>query len=213
MGKFLRFATLALGIASAVVACAPAPDQQVHGPSVKQCTGDDRVAASLQIDGCSAIIAEGKGPRSEFVLAYIRRGVAYARQNAFRRAIDDYNDALGLDPDNVQALANRGFARIVLGPWVTGIHDCERALVLKPNDPEALAGLALFRLKFRADAAAVMQYNELLAVRPNDPFALFGRGLAKRHLGDTPGADVDIASALQSAPAMDKQYVAYGVKF
>jgi tetratricopeptide (TPR) repeat protein len=52
--------------------------------------------------------------------AYLNRGLSYARLFGYERAIEDYDEAIRLDPQYAQAYYNRGIAYEVL--WSRGKH-------------------------------------------------------------------------------------------
>jgi Flp pilus assembly protein TadD len=63
--------------------------------------------------------------------------------------------------------------------------------------------------KFRE---AVADYDAALTADPTHPEALFGRNIARRRLGDRPGADADLARARGIYPSVEKEMTALGVK-
>ena len=83
-----------------------------------------------------------------------KRGWAYHFADAPRLARADFEASLKLDPDQSDALAGRGLARIRLGEWRPAIADAEASIRLAASastaarDPEAIASGPLQR---RAD--------------------------------------------------------------
>ncbi|MBT9438251.1 MAG: tetratricopeptide repeat protein, partial [Desulfobacterales bacterium] len=65
--------------------------------------------------------------------AYYNRGVAYAFLNQYERAIEDYNKAIALDPNNAEAYNNRGVAYAFLNQYERAIADYNKAIALDPN--------------------------------------------------------------------------------
>ncbi len=64
----------------------------------------------LNISGCTALILSGQLSVRDFVIVYNRRGIAYYDLGEYRQAIEDYDQALRLDPGFIKARANRGIA-------------------------------------------------------------------------------------------------------
>ncbi len=64
----------------------------------------------LQISGCTAVIGSGQYSGRNLAIAYNNRGIAYDDLGEYRRAIEDYDRALRLDPDDALAYNNRGIA-------------------------------------------------------------------------------------------------------
>ncbi len=88
----------------------------------------------LQIGGCTAVIRSGQWQGKDLAWAYYNRGVAYGNLGEYRRAIEDYDEALRLDPDYAVAYNNRGSAYSNLGEYRRAIGDFARALWLDPGD-------------------------------------------------------------------------------
>jgi lipoprotein NlpI len=69
------------------------------------------------------------------VFAYQARGTAYAHKREYERAIQDYDQALRLNPYADGVLVGRGLTRFYLGQFGAAQADFTRALTLKPTDP------------------------------------------------------------------------------
>jgi tetratricopeptide (TPR) repeat protein len=61
------------------------------------------------------------------------RGVAYADLKQFEKAIQDYNQAIELDPKYTHAFNNRGTAYIKLKQFEKAIQDYNQAIELDPE--------------------------------------------------------------------------------
>ena len=86
----------------------------------------------LKIDGCTAVILTPL--RLNRAYAYNNRGFAYYNLGEHRRAIQDYDEALRLDPGYALAYSNRGVAYYLSGYTAQAIEDLDQALRL--NDPQ-----------------------------------------------------------------------------
>ncbi len=101
---------------------------------------DDCVQSSdqdLKIGGCTAAIQSGQWSGKDLAWAYNNRGNAYRDLGEFRRAIEDYDQALQLDPGVAAAYSNRGIAYAELGELRRAIEDFDQALRLDPEDAVA----------------------------------------------------------------------------
>ena len=60
----------------------------------------------------------------------MNRGIAYRRLGQFQRAIQDYDEAIRLDPQDALAYANRSVAKTILSLDIEAQRDVERAVAL-----------------------------------------------------------------------------------
>ena len=63
-------------------------------------------------------------------MAYTNRGNAYSKLGQHQRALQDYNDAVRLDPQSAFSHANRALSYTVLGKDIEAQNDFDRAVEL-----------------------------------------------------------------------------------
>ena len=68
---------------------------------------------------------------------YNNRGVAYHLQGQYQRAIQDFDQAIRLQPDNAIAYNNRGGDYGRMGQTQRAILDFDKAIELDPDNAEA----------------------------------------------------------------------------
>ncbi|WP_445247829.1 tetratricopeptide repeat protein [Microcoleus sp. OTE_8_concoct_300] len=114
---------------------------------------------------------------------YFYRGNAYYKQKEYDRAIEDYNQALLLNPKDVDALYNRGNAYYNKGEYDRAIADYNQALLLNPKYAEALYNRGI-AYELKGDKVkAIESYSQALAVA-QDPQV---KELAQRKLKELEG--------------------------
>ncbi|MEK6949431.1 MAG: tetratricopeptide repeat protein [Nanoarchaeota archaeon] len=127
--------------------------------------------------------------------AYNNRGATRADKGNLDKAIEDYNEAIRLDPNFVEAYNNRGNARARKDNLDEAIDDYNEAVRLNPN--YALAyynrGIALYRKGNRN--RAIDDYNEAIWLDPNFALAYNNRGNARLRKFDMLGAFADFVRA------------------
>ena len=69
------------------------------------------------------------------------RGHAKYMQVQFDKAVDDYDEALRLDPDLAVAMYNRATVRFRLGKYREAVEDFEKACEKEPGNEEFKEGL------------------------------------------------------------------------
>jgi serine/threonine protein kinase/Flp pilus assembly protein TadD len=69
---------------------------------------------------------------------YLHRGWAYYFCEAWRLAVDDFDEAIRLRPDDGDAYSGRAYARVKLGQYRAGVRDAGEALRLGSATPEVL---------------------------------------------------------------------------
>jgi tetratricopeptide (TPR) repeat protein len=88
-------------------------------------------------------------------LAYTNRGWAYDALGQLQRAIEDYNEAIRLNPEKASlAYANRGLAYANLGQLQRAIADFDEAIRLDPGLAQAYASSAFAHTLLNDDEAA-----------------------------------------------------------
>lgn len=91
---------------------------------------DDPDAA---ITACTALIEAKTLSGKTLSDAYFYRAVAFEFTNRYQRAIDDLDNAIGLNPKNELAFDVRGFAFCRLSQCARAIDDFNRAIALNPK--------------------------------------------------------------------------------
>ncbi len=116
---------------------------------------DRTVSANVRLSSCSAIIEAVAGPPADMAVALNNRGIAYENKGNYVLAVQDFNEAIRLQPYYATAFNNRGFARFVLGEFASAASDLGRGLQINPSYPYAALwryiALAHARQPYRRD--------------------------------------------------------------
>ena len=100
-----------------------------------------RGTGRVQGNACSLLLRSGRFGARDLSIIYPTRGLAYAILKQYRRAIQDYNEAIRLNPSLYQAYGNRGLAYEQLGKKQLAIRDYRKVLSLRPGHKFGTAGL------------------------------------------------------------------------
>jgi len=205
----LRASALGLVVLVAFSGAGPATGQPV--PPWVRCAGGNGISSDGQIGGCTIVIQSGRENAQRLAQAFSQRGTAYFAKGDYRRAIQDYSQAINLDPSNATAFDNRCWTRATLGLVGEALQDCDHSLKLRPNHAATLATRGFAYLKSGAVDAAITDYNAALAIAPQNAYALYGRGWAKLKKADAEGNDdINAAKAISSDIALE--FARYGLK-
>ena len=92
--------------------------------------------------------------------AYARRGAASESRGEQRQAIDDYDRAVALAPDDADLLAERAGVYARAGKIREAIADLDKSLRLKPGQPAVLLDRAALRTRDHDEGGAVSDLKE-----------------------------------------------------
>jgi Tfp pilus assembly protein PilF len=140
------------------------------------------------------------------------RAAAKTLKQDYTGAVQDYDQALKLKPDDAEVLNARCFTRSIENADLKlALDDCNAALDQQPHNAAYLdsRGFAYFRLGDLKNA--MIDLNAALDVDPKQSPTLYVRGLVERRLGDRQHGDADVKAALKLDPSLTSTYADYGV--
>lgn len=124
--------------------------------------------------------------------AYLAEAQELETDGKYAQAIDLYNEALLLSPDNPSLYISIARLQIYTSQFEKAVDNAGNALVINPGNAQAMAlrGYALGRLEDYANAASVL--DEAVALDPNNPwtYAYIAEILALR--SQAPGGDAEM---------------------
>lgn len=128
------------------------------------------------------------------VLALSICGDAYEQTEEYDQALDVYDQALELAPDDPQCLYGRGRIHFLTDRYEAAVADLRRAVELGPDGGRvATLGAALQAAGQHEEALA--EFNRALTMDPGLPGTLLRRGQCHRELGDRTAAVADFTRA------------------
>ena len=120
-------------------------------------------------------------------------------------AIADFNEAIRLNPENTQALYNRGLTRRDKRDREGAIADYNEAIRLDPGNADAFVVRGAVRFDKHDLEGAIADYDEAILLNPESAETFYNRGLARRAKGDLEGAIADVEQGARFAPE-DKDF-------
>jgi len=138
-------------------------------------------------------------------------GNALLKLERYEEAIAAYDHALAIQPNNHEALNNKGLALGNLGHHEEAIVAFDQALAIKPDLHEAFynKGVALGNLGCHEEAIAA--YDQALAIKPDTHEAFYNKGVALGNLGRYKEAIATYDQALAIQPDKHETFYNKGV--
>lgn len=125
------------------------------------------VFAVLVLSGMAAVQAQ-QTPPSAGADEHLRNGVDAQRRGDVSTAINEYRQALAIDPGKLEARANLGAALSAAGQFDAAIDEDYRALAQAPGNISLKKNLGLAYYKKGDMAHARTEFEAVLAARPTD---------------------------------------------
>ncbi|HEY2989310.1 MAG TPA: tetratricopeptide repeat protein, partial [Candidatus Binatia bacterium] len=134
------------------------------------------------------------------------RGIDYRTKGDNDRAIENYSEALRLNPNHAGALVARGAAYRSKREYDLAIADYDEAIRLEPRNYEAFNNRGnVYRAKRNYDRA-IQDFNEAIRLNPNYALSFVNRGLAYRSKGEYERAIQDHDKAIRLNPSFVSAY-------
>ena len=154
----------------------------------------DSVQRTLYDQGVDTNRSDRKKSGSSPQDFYVRAATKSLEKN-YHGAVEDYSQAIELNPEFVEAYLKRGMTRYKLGDDRGTLKDCNQALQINPNLAQAYyyQGRARYRLGYTQ--AAIEAYTQAIRLEPDYAQAYYHRGLANHDLKELPLAIEDLQKA------------------
>jgi tetratricopeptide (TPR) repeat protein len=173
----------------------PASLAQRPGEWMK-CLGLEGPIIDTMIDGCTAVIQSGREPPEKLATAFDNRGLAYKNKGQYERALQDYEQAIRLNPSNANAYNNRGIVYRIKGEYARAIADYDEAISLKNGDfPAAYYNRALAYADKGEYEQSLRDFDVVMQFDPRNALALYARGLTLLKKGDIEAGKIEINAA------------------
>jgi tetratricopeptide (TPR) repeat protein len=149
---------------------------------------------------CTEIIGGGSYSPEQKAEAFRRRGNARAAAGALDDAVDDFDSAVRLRPDDAAAYAARGEVRLSRHDSSGAIADFTAAIRLNPRSADVLVARGHAQMVASRPDDAISDFDAALVLDPKNASALNNRGLAHRKKGELDRAIADYSAAITINP-------------
>ena len=130
--------------------------------------------------------------------------IAFQEQD-YKKAMENYNEVVRLDPKYPDIFTNRGMMRHYNQDFKGAIQDYNEALKLDPNNPTAYNNRGAAKMMMKDLDAALADFSKAITLNDKYADAYDNRGRARHAKGDTQGACADWQKAYSNglAASMD----------
>ena len=136
----------------------------------------------------------------------IRANISIARDQDFKSALDDMNEAIKLQPRHEGFFINRAYIRRNLDDYYGAISDYDYATQLAPDDYVAFYNRALLYMEVRDFDHALSDLDRVIALKGPDIRAVYNRALVRKEKRDFKGAMEDVNLVISRYPTLAAGY-------
>ena len=157
-----------------------------------------------------SLVANAEPPKAVSAAELMRRGSMYMREGKLVEALNDFDEAVKLQPANPLYLNNRCYALALLGRPQEALVDCDKALQMR-RIPVTLDSRGFVYLLLQKYEAAFADYDAAVRLAPKSPSPRYGRGIAKIRMGNEIEGRADIAEAMKLDQNITARMSAFGI--
>ena len=129
---------------------------------------------------------------------YFNQGIVNFYENKYREAIENYDKAIKIDPNDANAYNNRGIAKVLLGGNNKGaIKDYDKAIEIDPKSTYAYNNRGNAKVLLKDFKEAIKDYDKAIELDPNNAETYTNRGKAKGLKGDYQKVIEDYTQAIE----------------
>ena len=154
-------AVLAAAVAATLATAAAAQDYEALYKTCFSSGMPDQVIAS-----CSVVIGRRLAEGEDLATAHKNRANAYDDQGAYERALEDYGQALAINPLDAEAHNGRGTTFTALGQYDRAIADFDQAVQINPTSAPTFGNRCFAKALLGQLDAALADCNEALRLKP-----------------------------------------------
>jgi tetratricopeptide (TPR) repeat protein len=187
-----------------------APGPALAQEEVARCSGKTKVAPSLIVSACTALIEAGVYSGKDLASTFNNRGLAYQMNRDYARSIADFDESIRLDPTHVGAYYNRARSHYLLKDYERAMADYDQAITLNPKDAGAYLNRGNVHTAKGDYDRAIADFGEAIRINPGEYKAFCNRCDALLEIGQAEAALADCNEALRLRPAHGPSFLLRG---
>jgi tetratricopeptide (TPR) repeat protein len=167
----------------------------------------------VRIPACTSILEDAASTPPLRAMAYRNRAGSYVLQNLRDLAIADFDEALKLEPNDINALGGRGRAFLQSGQYDRAIADYTEVLRLRPGSDRAFNERGLAHLRKGSLEAALADFDAAVRTNPTSVVARNNRGFVFARDGKLDRAIEAYGDAIRTDPRYLLAYMNRGAAY
>jgi tetratricopeptide (TPR) repeat protein len=127
-------------------------------------------AVAVVVIGLALAAFASSGNVAGFLISYyyFQQGYAHVEAGEYERAIEDYDRAIDIDPDDALAYNDRGVAYFALGEYERAIEDYDRAIEIDPDFDLPYYGRGFAHKQLGNTEQAIADFERFLELSSRD---------------------------------------------
>lgn len=105
-------------------------------------------------------------------LAQYKKGAKAAQKHLYDKAVDEYTQAIAIDPNYADAYNSRGVAYAKLMDFQKAVADFSQAIALTPENPESYHNRGMVLSQMREYERAIADFDTAIRLKDRDAFVL-----------------------------------------
>jgi tetratricopeptide (TPR) repeat protein len=158
----------------------PAGARAQQSDERRQCFATDGMSPEQKLRGCTAVIESGGATPQNLVAAFINRGNAYQSNRDYGRAIEDYDQAIRINPIAPLAFNNRGNVYLSKQDYDRALEDYDQAIRIDPKYAVAFNNRGLAKQRKGQNDLAAEDYEQAIRIDPKYALAFVNRAAIHR---------------------------------
>lgn len=134
--------------------------------------------------------------KHNFKEALKNRGICYTMMNMDEKAIQDFDHAIIIDPDDKSLYSYRGFAKAEAKQFEEALKDLNIAISMDNKFSDAYMNKGIVYIWMGNFEAAIKEFDKIISFDPENGKAYYNRGIAYEELENIPRACIDWQKSL-----------------
>lgn len=143
---------------------------------------------------------------------YYDRGVALEKERALAEAKSEFDSAIAVSPDMIEAYEHRANVKRMQLDHKGSLEDLNKALALDPKQAGNYLNRGYEKIRLKDSAGAIQDLDKTILLDPKMKLAYFDRALLKFQTSDFRGCIADFSKTIELDTVNEKTYQLYQLR-